>query len=79
MIISPIGEHKVYCDTHALLSSTKSQIYDKEKGYQSKAIILYKSAIKLDTFLFDPTNPKMGHIQVGHAKIASTYVHVVGQ
>ena len=30
-----------------------------------------------DTFLFDPTEPKIGHIQVGRDQVASTYVQEV--
>ena len=52
MIISHIGIHKVYCETRDKLSSTKSQIYDKEKRDQGKAIILYKSAMDSNKLLF---------------------------
>ena len=39
---SHIGVHKVYYETRALFSSTKSQIFDKEKCEKVKVILLYK-------------------------------------
>ena len=62
--ISHIRVHKLYYENCALFSSTKTQIYDKEKCDQVKVVLLYKSAIYPNTFLFDPIDPKMGHIQV---------------
>ena len=44
-----------------------------------KVIILYKSAIDSNKFLFDTTEPKIGHSQVGQARVASAYVQVVAQ
>ena len=60
--ISHIGVHKVYDETSDLLSSTKLQIYNKEKHEQAKVIILYKYTINSNIFLFDPANLKIGHI-----------------
>ena len=62
-----------------LFSSTKSQIQDKEKREQVKVIILYKSVMKLNTFLFGPVNLKIGRSRFGQAKVASTYVHALSQ
>ena len=78
-MISHIGLHKVYYDTHALFSSTKLRIYDKYKRKQVKVIIWYKSMMDSNTFLFDPTEPEIGHIRVGQAKVSYTYVQVVYQ
>ena len=74
-----IGVHKLYYETCALFSSTKSRIYDKEKHKQVKVIIFYKSAMDSNTFLFDPIVPKIGHIRVGQAQVASTHVQVLAQ
>ena len=48
-------------DTRDLLSITISQIYDKEKREQVKAIIFNKFSMDSNTFLFGPTKPKIGH------------------
>ena len=45
----------------ALLSSTKSQIYNKGKYKQMKVIIFYKSAMDSNILLFELTKPKIGH------------------
>ena len=59
--MSHIGIHKVYYETRALFSSTKSQIYDKDKREQVKVVLLYKSAKDSNKFLFEPTVLKIGH------------------
>ena len=59
--ISHIGVHKVYHETRVLFSSTKLRIYDKEKRDQVKEIIFYKYEMHSNTFLFDPTMPKVDH------------------
>ena len=57
LIISRIGVHKTY----ALFPSTSSQIYNKEKREQVKAIICNKSAMDSSTFLLEPVKPKIVH------------------
>ena len=52
-----IGLH----ETRTLLSSTSLRIFDKEKHEQVKEILFNKSAMDLNTFLFDSVNPKIGH------------------
>ena len=79
MRISHIGVHKVYYDTRALLLSTKWWIYDEEKRKQVKVILLYKSAMDSNKFLFDPNVPKIGHIRVCRAQVISMYVQVLAQ
>ena len=79
MRISHIGEHKVYYDTRDLFSITKSWIYNKAKHEQVKVIIFYKSAMDLNTFLFDPTKLKIVHSLVRQDQVTSTYVHVLAQ
>ena len=77
--ISHIGVHNVYYETCALFSSTKSRIYDKEKSEQVKLVLLYKSVMDSNTFLFEPTVPKTGHSRVCQYQVASTYVKGVAQ
>ena len=72
LIISHIGLHTVYYKTLALLSSTRSLICNKEQYEQVRMIISYKSAMDSNTFLFYPTDPKIGHSQVGQAHVTST-------
>ena len=72
MIISHIGVNTVYYETCDLLSSNKLFIYDKEKRDYVKVIILYKFAMDLNRFLFDPTEPKICHSRVIQAQVAST-------
>ena len=79
MRISHIGVHTLYYETHGLFSSTKFLINDKEKRNQVKVIILYKSAMVSDLFLFEPAIPKIGQSQVGQDQATSTYVQVVVQ
>ena len=79
MRIPHIRLHKVYHETLDLLSSTNSRIYDKDKCKQVKVIILYKYAMNSNTFLFDPTEPEIGHSRVGQDQVVSTYVHSVAQ
>ena len=67
----------MYYDTRDLFSSTKLWIYDKYKRKRVKVIILYKSMMDSNTFLFDPAEPEKGHIRVGQAKVAYTYVQLV--
>ena len=55
--ISRIGVHK----TRYLFSITSSQIYNKEKLRQVKAILFNKFAMDSDTFLFKTVKPKIGH------------------
>ena len=69
-----IGVHTVHYDTHALFSSTKLWIYYKKKNEQVRIIISYKSAMDSNTFLFYPTDPKIGHSQVGQTQVTSTYI-----
>ena len=71
--------HKVYSDTHDLFASTKSQIYDKERRNQVKVIIFYKHVIESNTFLFGPTDMKIGHSLVSQDQVVPTYVHTVAQ
>ena len=61
MIISHIKVNTVYYDTHALLSSVKLQICDREKCEQVEEILFYKSTMELNKILFSPTDPKIGH------------------
>ena len=61
LIISHIWVHKLYYETHDLFSSTKSQIYDKNKHEQVKVIILYKAAMGSNIFLLNPAELKIGH------------------
>ena len=74
-----IGVHKLYDETRALFSSTKSRIYDKEKHKQVTVIICYKSAMELNKLLFETIVSKIGHSRVGQAQVASKYVQVVSQ
>ena len=57
----PHWVHKVYYETCALFSSTTSQIDNKYKREQMKLVLLYKSVIDLNKFLFDTTVPKIVH------------------
>ena len=59
--ISRIGAYTLYYETRTLSSITKSLIYNKEKREKVKIIILYKSAMDSNAFLFEPANPKIGH------------------
>ena len=79
LIMSHIGVHKVYYETCALFSSTKLRIYNKDKHKQEKLVLLYKSTMELNTFLFESAVPKIGHDLVGQDKVAPTYVQVVAQ
>ena len=54
--ISHIGVHTVYCETSALLSSTRLLIYDKEIRDHVKVIISYKSAMDPNILLFESKN-----------------------
>ena len=74
MRISYIGVHKVYYETRDFFLSTKWKIYDKEKREQVKLVLLYKSAMELNIFLFDTTVPRIGYSRVGQAQVASAYV-----
>ena len=60
LIISHTRVHIVYYDNSALFSSTKSQIYDKDKRGQLKVIILH--FYKCQTF-FVPLRACMCHKQ----------------
>ena len=62
IIISHIGLHTVYYDTCDLFSSTKLQIYYKEKQECVKAIISYESVMELNILLFKFAKPKIRHI-----------------
>ena len=53
--------HKGVHETRPLFSSTSLRIYNKSKHEQVKEIIFNKSMMDLNTFLFDPGNPKIGH------------------
>ena len=44
-----------------------------------KVVILNKSAMESNTFLFDPIVPKMCHSQVGQDQVVSMYLKVVAQ
>ena len=55
-----ISHIKVH-ETHNLLSSTSSRIYKKDKHVQVKAIIFIEFTMDLNSFLFDPIKPKIGH------------------
>ena len=79
LIIPHIRLHTVYYETRYLFSITKSWIYDKEKREQVKVIISYKSAMDLNTFLFDTTGSKIGHSWVGQDQVVSTYLQAVSQ
>ena len=57
LIISYI---RVY-ETRCFFSSTSSQIYDKEKQEQVKAIIFHRLFMEPNTLLFDPVKPKICH------------------
>ena len=48
----------MYYETRGLLSSTNSQIYDKEEHDHVKVIISYKYAIDLNKLLFESSGPK---------------------
>ena len=74
MRIYLIGLHTVYYETRDLLSSTKLRIYDKEKRKQGKVIISYKFVMDSNTFLFEPTKPKIGHSWVRQAQVGYTYI-----
>ena len=69
--ISNIVVYTVYYETRDLFLSTKSQIYNKEKHKQTKVILLYKSAMDSNIFLFDPSKTKIVHIRVFQAQVAS--------
>ena len=73
LIISHIGEHKFYYGTHSLFSSTKLQIYDKEKCERVKVIIFYKSAMDSNIILLDLSKPKTGHSWMVQAQVLSIY------
>ena len=64
MRIFHIGVHKVYDETCDLFSSTLSRIYDKDKCEEVKVMILYKSVMESNTFLFDP-----GRTGISHSKV----------
>ena len=69
----------MYYYTRGLFSITKLQVYDKEKRDQVKVVLLYQSVIESNTFLFDPTVPKIGHSQVGQDQVVYTFVQVAAQ
>ena len=69
----------MYCDNSTLLSSTESRIYDKDKHERGKVIILYKSGMDSNIFLFDPADPKIGLSQFVQAQVVPTYVQAVAQ
>ena len=69
----------MYCDTSDFFSSNSLIIYNKDKHKQEKLVLLYKSTMELNTFLFESAVPKIGHDLVGQDKVAPTYVQVVAQ
>ena len=74
MIISRIRVHKLYYNTRDLFSSTSSQVYYKKKREQVNVIPFYKSAMDLNTFLFETTLLKIGDSQVGQNQVVYMYV-----
>ena len=66
--------HIFYYETFYLFSSSISWIYNKEKCERVNVVLLYKSVMDLNAFLFKSNIPKIGHIQVKQAKYVSTYV-----
>ena len=69
----------MYYDTHDLLSRNKSRMYDKGEKEQLKVIILYKSMMDSNIFLFYPTELKIGHSKVIQDQVESTYIHLASQ
>ena len=57
MRISHIWVHEIY----DLISSPRSQIYDKDKHKKVKAIIFNIFKMYSNTFLFDSDKPKICH------------------
>ena len=74
LITSHIEVHTVYYKPRALLPINKLKIYDKDKRKQVKVIILYKSAIELNTFLFEPAEPKTGHSKFYQDQVTFNYI-----
>ena len=77
MILSYIRVYKVCYETSDLFSSTKSQIYNKDKREWVKVVILYKPAMDLNILLFEAANLKIGRIRKYY--VTSTYVQAVAQ
>ena len=70
---------RVYNDTCALLSSTKSLIYDKEEQNYAKVIISYKPAKQSNIFIFDPSRKKIHYSRWYQAQFLATYVNIEPQ
>ena len=51
----------MYYEARALFLRTKSRIYDKDKREQVKVVLLFKSAMDSNKFLFNPTVREIGH------------------
>ena len=77
LIIYHIGVHTFYYETRDLFSSNRSKIYNKDKHKRVKVIIFNKSAMESNTLIFDPVRPKIIHVPVRQAEVASTYVQSV--
>ena len=58
----------------ALLSSTKLQIYNKEKRRQVKVAICNRSMMESDILLFNPAKPKISHSRFRQDQVASMCV-----
>ena len=57
-IISQISVLRRFCKTCDLLSSTNSEIYNREQPERLKVIISHTSVMNLNTFLFEYASPK---------------------
>ena len=69
----------MYYETRELFSSTKSQNYDKEKRDQVKVILLYKSVMDSNTFIFDSTDPKIVNSWLVQDQAAYMNIQLVSQ
>ena len=63
----------MYYETNNLLSNNNSLIYNKEKRKQVEIFISYKSAMDLNSLLFESFGPKIPHIQVYQVQVVPMY------
>ena len=67
----------MYYETSALLSSTRSRIYDRGKIELVKVIIFNKPAMDSNTFLLNPVKPEISHGQARKDQVVSAYVQSI--
>ena len=79
LIVSHLWVHKVHYDTSALLSSTKSWIYDKDERDPVKLTVSFKYTKDSSTFLFEFAVLIIFHSWVLQVQLESMYVQVVSK